>query len=103
APAFGAGDCQSHGGISFKGSGTTCQTVACCPPLPPDHDLDGDVDLADFGWLQQCLPSVPTMPSSLGCSCADFNADSRIDAGDVKIFLNCLSGADVPANAGCMN
>lgn len=96
-------DCQQQGGINFAGAGTVCGNVACCPALRADHDVDGDVDVSDFGWLQLCMPETGNAPPNLPCTCADLNNDTRVDANDVTTFINCLSGPDVPANPNCVN
>ena len=95
-------DCQTLGG-EFQGSGTTCGTVPCCPPLLPDHDLDTDVDLEDFGWLQQCLAGPYEPPPSMACECADFTHDDYVDQADVNVFLGCMTGANMIADPGCVN
>ncbi len=100
---LGALDCQQQGGLVFQGDGSTCGSVACCPPLRPDHDLDGDADVTDFAWFQLCLTDEPTDPPTLPCTCADLNGDSKVNQNDIPIFLQCMSGPNVPADPGCMN
>ncbi len=94
-------DCQTLGG-HFAGSGTDCLTTPCCPPLPADQDMDGDVDLADFGWFQGCLSGTKILPATVPCQCADLNNDVGVDRDDLALFVNCMSGADIPADPGCM-
>ncbi len=91
------GDCRVLGG-QFAGGGTTCDAVACCPPLPADHDMDGDVDLEDFGWFQSCLSGPRALPWTIPCQCADFNHDTGVDADDLATFLIHMSGPEIPAN-----
>ena len=68
--------------------------------MPPDFDLDTDVDLEDFARLQRCLGTgVPWEPLCRGC---DFNMNNTVDAGDVELFLQCFSGPGVQAQNGCM-
>ncbi len=94
------GDCTFLGGQPGP-AGTTCETHACCPPLLPDHDMDGDVDLADFGWFQTCLAGpempVPTVP----CRCADYQNDEHVDGLDLARFLGCMLGPEIPADPHC--
>jgi len=64
-------------------------------PARADFDLDGDVDLDDFGKLQNCLagPYVSTLP---GCQHQDLNLDGHVDQTDIAEFKNHLTGANVP-------
>lgn len=95
------GDCPLLGGQPGP-AGSTCETHACCPRLLPDHDLDGDVDLADFGWFQTCLAGPEAPPPSVPCQCADFQGDGFVDNLDLSSFLGCLLGPEIPADPGCM-
>lgn len=100
-PNLSSGDCQTLGGQP-AGPGTTCATVACCPPLKPDHDLDTDVDIEDFAWFQTCLSSGPFVPPpTLVCECADLDHDSDVDVADFDIFYNCMLGPGTPADPHC--
>jgi len=74
-------DCEVLGG-TFQGSGTICGTIPCCPPLLPDHDMDTDVDLADFGWFQACLAGPMVGPPTLDCECADYDNNDHVDSDD---------------------
>ncbi len=99
-PAFGGIHCESLGG-TFQGSGTDCETAVCCPPFLPDHDMDSDVDLADFGWFQTCLAGPEAPPPSVPCRCADFQSDGFVDAIDLGTFLGCMLGPEIPTNPNC--
>jgi len=68
--------------------------------LKGDFDRDGDVDQADFGFLQTCL-SGSTIPYGAGCAACDFNHDNDVDRGDVLAFLNCLNGPAIPGDPQC--
>lgn len=96
------GDCLILGGQAGPG-GSTCQTHACCPPLPPDHDMDGDVDLADFGWFQTCLAGHAVPPPTVACRCADYQGDGFVDALDLVTFLGCMRGPEIPAEPNCID
>lgn len=96
------GDCQTMGGV-FRGHGVGCDDVSCCPPLPADHDVDGDVDMEDFGWFQTCLSGPQVPPPTFACKCADFDSQGDVDQDDFSIFQRCLSGSDVSADPNCLN
>jgi len=68
---------------------------------PVDYDLDGDVDMADFGEFQICLSASGEIPT--GCDGSDLNNDDAVDALDLSLFLQCLSGADIPSDPNCAN
>jgi hypothetical protein len=65
----------------------------------PDFDADGDVDQEDFGRQQACLSGTATLEP--GCGVADFNGDGFVNSTDMKVFLGCMSGADVVADPTC--
>ncbi len=94
------GNCLSLGGQPGE-SGSTCANTACCPPLPADHDMDTDVDLADFGWFQSCLSGPQTPPTVVPCRCADFDGDSDVDADDLTTFIGCMLGPEIAADPTC--
>jgi len=96
------GDCQAIGG-SPGDPGSTCGTTACCPPLMADHDMDGDVDVQDFGWLQTCLTGLYVPPETLGCTCADLDHDGDVETSDIEVFIGCMLGPEIPADPSCMN
>ena len=57
-----------------------------------DLDLDGDVDMSDFGIFQRCLtPAGQALVA--GCTNADLNLDNIVDQTDSALFLPCLGGA----------
>ncbi len=71
-----------------------------CPP-PADFDLDGDVDLIDFGLLQRCMSGTSVSQNDPECQPAKLDLDSDVDGDDYRIFRSCLSGPGVPADPDC--
>jgi hypothetical protein len=75
--------------------------LLCPHPVPGDFDLDGDVDLADFGHFQRCLSGTSVPQNNPACQDARFDGDSDVDPSDFSLFQQCLSGADVPGDPFC--
>lgn len=73
-----------------------------CPPRA-DFDGDGDVDQADFGFLQGCMSGASTPQSAPECQPARMDNDSDVDRDDASLFLTCLSGEGVPADPDCLD
>jgi hypothetical protein len=65
---------------------------------PADFDLDGDVDLEDFGYLQACLVGSGKTHEP-GCEDADLELDGDVDADDFALFQPCMAGANM--QPGC--
>ena len=88
-------------GVTWFGP-THSEQVQVGPPLiPGDFDDDGDVDQADFGFIQTCVTGPGQGPPAPGCEPAQFDADSDIDQNDVAIFLGCRTAEGVPADTSC--
>jgi hypothetical protein len=68
---------------------------------PGDFDLDGDVDMSDFGEFQLCYTGEGIEQNDPACTSARLDPDPDVDLDDFTIFQNCLSGADVPADPNC--
>ncbi len=64
-----------------------------------DFDLDGDVDQADFAYIQQCLGRAlqPEDP----CRNMDLTCDNYVTPHDLAMFEFCASGPGVPASLLC--
>lgn len=73
-------------------------TAVPSPVIPGDFDGDDDVDLSDFGHLQACLADTTTP----ACADADLDASGSVSDIDIELFLQCLSGANVPQVPGCL-
>ena len=70
------------------------------PPAYSDFDLDGDVDMVDFGHLQRCYTGS-TAQTDPSCYDACLDGDNRVNAADMALFDACYSGPNVHAQAGC--
>lgn len=71
------------------------------PPPRGDMDLDGDVDLTDYGLFQACFTGPVLNQNDPDCSGALLDGDTHVDVLDLVIFKACMSGADVPAPNDC--
>ncbi len=70
--------------------------------LPADIDADGDVDMADFGFLQSCLTGRDVPQQLASCQDAMLDSDADVDQDDVLLFMGCLRGADIAPDQNCM-
>lgn len=98
-------ECLNHPNGSYLGDGTTCgvNNEACGfdPPVPGDMDLDGDVDMDDFGRFQACLSGAEVEQANPACARAKLDAGADVDGDDLAIFVGCMSGAGVPGDVDC--
>ncbi len=69
--------------------------------FPADFDDDGDVDLADFSYLQSCLSGPNTLPEDLLCLDADLDGDDDVDPADLSRMRACMSGAAIRPDPAC--
>lgn len=73
-----------------------------CPEYSDvDFDLDGDVDMTDFGHMQACLSGSAVPQTEPDCWQTLLDVDDDVDTTDLNLFLGCLSGAGVPADPDC--
>jgi hypothetical protein len=63
-----------------------------------DFDMDDDVDIEDFGYLQRCYSGMH-IPPVTGCSDADLDGDNDVDQVDFNEFKAHLCGVGNPS--GC--
>ena len=83
--ALPSGDGQPGGNAVFR------FTIAATG----DFDLDGDVDLADFGLFQACF-NGPNQPPPACNADADFDGDADVDLVDFGAFQACFNGPNRP-------
>ncbi len=68
--------------------------------VSPDFDLDGDVDMGDFGMYQRCL-SGPGQHPAAGCEYADLDGDNDVDLNDFGILQGCMVGSGLIPERTC--
>lgn len=85
--------------VSFGGLPVTILNL---PGLKTDADLDDDLDVdqSDFGAVQACV-SGTGQAYETGCDTADLDGDGDVDTDDLLRFIDCTSGASIPANFVC--
>jgi len=81
--------------------GTTYSEYAVLTVANGDVDADGDVDLEDWGLVQNCLGGVDVGQTNPDCVPADLNGDDRVDTKDASLFKKCATGATIPPPPGC--
>jgi hypothetical protein len=73
----------------------------CHQPIVFDLDDDGDVDMTDFAGFQRCLTLAEGVEAEGDCLCFDVDGDRLIGQPELVAFMNCASGAGVPADPSC--
>jgi hypothetical protein len=71
------------------------------PWAPIDFDLDGDVDMEDFGQFQACLSGPGVAQTAPACINALLDDDDDVDHDDFGLFQQCLTGPNISANPDC--
>ena len=74
-----------------------------CALQPGDFDGDRDVDMEDFAHLQVCLSGFDVAQVDPLCQDANLDGDvfGDVDTDDVDVFLQCVTGANVPGDPFC--
>lgn len=63
------------------------------PIAPGDFDVDGDVDLEDVRWIQECFTGPGAGgPMREGCQVYDLDRDFDVDLEDTKLIIPNLTG-----------
>ncbi|MBI4581119.1 MAG: thrombospondin type 3 repeat-containing protein, partial [Planctomycetes bacterium] len=81
--------------------GLRVDATGCPVPIPGDFNHDFDVDQEDFGHLQTCLTGPAGPLTDPTCQDADLDDDNNIDHDDLFLFVKCLRGPGVLADANC--
>ena len=71
------------------------------PRFRGDFDLDADVDMDDFAYLQRCLSGPTTEQTDPDCAKALLDPDLDVDYADVQLFIECLAGPYVTPPPAC--
>jgi hypothetical protein len=81
----------------------TVQVALQVDTVPPDFDRDTDVDVTDFGRLQECFSGPGIAQTRPDCLLVrlDLDYDADVDQDDVALFLACFSGPGIVANPDC--
>jgi hypothetical protein len=74
---------------------------ACDTPIPPDRDVDFDVDGVDFSKFASCYNKAGNPPRTIGCAPSDAAAfdtdcDNDVDGIDFAAFAACFNKAGNP-------
>ena len=62
------------------------------PVAPGDCNIDGGVNLLDFGDFELCLLGPEVGPLEIACVCLDLDRDEDIDLSDIALFQQGFSG-----------
>jgi hypothetical protein len=60
--------------------------------LPGDYDVDGDVDLDDYGRFAGCITGPENGGPAAGCDLFDFDTDNDVDHQDFGVFQAGFTG-----------
>jgi hypothetical protein len=88
-------DADGHLWIAMLNFGAVKVLIGSTPePVPGDLDGNGDVDIADFELLAQCLAGPVGGPAASCPSAvdADFDADGDVDLADFALFARYFAG-----------
>ncbi len=98
--AVGSADAANYRCVVTAGCGTATSNQAAltvdAAVVAADFDGDGDVDLADFGFLQMCFSGANTPPNQQECIAADIDGDTDVDLGDFAVYQGCFNGPNQP-------
>jgi hypothetical protein len=69
--------------------------------LPPDLNMDGDVDTDDVALFKGCATHSGVVQNVANCKAADFDGDGDVDMNDFAKLQRCYSGSCVLAKVNC--
>lgn len=81
--------------VGYGATGDVAQMIAnacTCPRDKGDLDIDGDIDLNDFEFWNDCMTDPETGFIEPGCAVYDFEADDDIDLADFTAFQAAFTG-----------
>jgi hypothetical protein len=82
--------------------GVPVDSTGCvAQPTPGDLDRDGDVDQADYGRFQGCLSGYLIPQNDPSCAGAKLMGNFWVNGDDLGVFLECMSGANIPGDPSC--
>ena len=73
------------------------------PLFKGDFEADGDVDFADYQWVQFCFTGPGDEGGfflELGCGALDFDDDDDVDVDDLAAFQQVFAGPGQPPAGG---
>ncbi len=70
--------------------------LSLAPSVPADFELDGDVDLRNFGTFQTSFSGPNQPPPTDGDMAADLDGEADVDLLDFMLFQACFNGPNQP-------
>lgn len=70
-------------------------------PSPMDRDVDGDIDMEDFGRFQACLSGWLVPQNDPACAWAKLSGHNYVDRQDMLRFLECMTAPALPPSPSC--
>ena len=81
-------ECDLRNGVSPDENGNNVPDECECLNSRGDSDGDADLDLRDIAAFQNCYGGS----ASVGCACADLDGDGAIDAADIVVLAQQITG-----------
>jgi predicted aspartyl protease len=91
-----------RGGGMFNQPDPTLELALIIPDaIDVDFDNDGDVDQADFAFLQRCYTGPDLVQDDSLCAPALLDSDDDVDMQDLELFNGCATAPEIQAAADC--